>query len=87
MVICLAAALTFVGCSPSSSSSSTAPSSPVALSITPGTDLLTVAGQQQYTLRAVSVDGIDQEVRGVWSSDSNVATVVGGLVRGVAPGN
>lgn len=81
--LCLALALTLVGCS---QVSSTAPSAPVALSMSPDTDLLTVAGTQQYSLTATDTDGVSRAVRGVWTTHSSIASVADGLVRGVAPG-
>lgn len=82
---CVLAALLLVACGKKS------PTAPVitttGISISSNGDVTKIGAQQQLTLTASMSDGTTKTVTGTWTSDAAaVATVTGGLLRGVANG-
>lgn len=71
-----------------SGSTPTTPSPSLAtLSITPATDLIKIKGTETFTATGSFSDGTSRAVEATWGSDNTaVATVSGGRVTGVAPG-
>lgn len=86
LVRCVLAALLLAGCG---KKTPTAPAvTTTGISISSNADFVKIGAQQQLTLTATLSDGTSKTVSGTWTTDAaGIATVTGGLVRGVASGD